>query len=168
MKKYLAPAAAAVGIAMFSPNASAKESCAELRPSVRAMLDAYSAKDIDSAMRFMEGGNVLIMGTDRTELADNAEKVRALLGDDFALWGSSRFGEFSFVSCRQSRDMATMAFDVPFTMQRSPDKSDIVLIRFLTVWTKRGGKWLLTQSLNSVPTEGQSAKEILKRASGGK
>jgi hypothetical protein len=37
-------------------------------------------------------------------------------------------------------------------------------IRFLTVWHKVRGRWLLTQSLNSVPTTGQAAAETRKQS----
>ena len=60
----------------------------------------------------------------------------------------------------KSGNPTTAFFDVPFTLSRGGNQQTLV-IRFATVWetTKQGLK--LVQSVNTTPTVGQSAKDLL-------
>ena len=152
----------------FAPIAHAipvpSAACAPIAPSVRELLSFYSRKDTAAVLRLTDPHELLVLGTDVSEIADTEEKVQTLLQADFALWGSSEFGAPVFMSCRVGAKLATAAFDVPFTMHRQNGHTDTMTIRFLTVWHEIGERWYLTQSLNSVPTVGQSAMDMPKPA----
>lgn len=136
---------------------------ASLSVAVDQLLKAYSSKNADQFLALTDPAELLILGTDVSELADSPAEARALLEADFKLWGSAEFGERTFTSIRESDQLAAVAFDVPFSMRRDAKTTDTMTIRFLTVWKRSSGKWLLTQSLNSVPTTGQSARDLTNK-----
>lgn len=133
-----------------------------LSQAVDQLLKAYSSKSIDQFLNLTDPQEILILGTDISEIADSRSKARQLIEADFKLWGSAEFGQRTFTSIRASDHLASVAFDVPFTMHRAEGRTDTMTIRFLTVWKWTESRWLLTQSLNSVPTAGQSASDINK------
>ena len=137
-----------------------------VKSAVLRLLDAYSKKDFNAAMALTDHEAVLVMGSDVEEVCDTRAKIEALLHDDFQLWTSASFGEVSLLSVRAEGDLGSAFFDVPFSMQRAPGKTDTMTIRFATVWRRRGGDWKLTQSMNCVPTVGQSAKAIIQKMKG--
>jgi hypothetical protein len=61
------------------------------------------------------------------------------------------------ISLIQNHSLASIFFDVPFSVgNRAP-----VSVRFAATWKLEGKQWLLVQSSNVVPTEHQSAAELL-------
>ena len=137
-----------------------------VKSAVLRLLDAYSKKDFDAAMALTDHEAVLVMGSDVEEVCNTRTEIEALLHDDFQLWTSASFGEISLLSVRAEGDLGSAFFDVPFSMQRAPGKTDTMTIRFATVWRRRGGEWKLTQSMNCVPTVGQSANAIIQKMKG--
>jgi len=103
---------------------------------------------------------VLLMGSDLSEVCTTRAQAEELLQNDFRLWDSSSFGEVRHVFTEKSGSLVTAFFEVPFTFKRGGDEHTVV-IRFTTVWRKTPGGLKLVQSANTVPTVGQSAKELL-------
>lgn len=151
-----------LGIESAVQAAPVPAACGQLAPRVQALLSAYSRKDADTVMKLTDADQVLVLGTDVSEVAASPQAVRRLMTDDFRLWGTATFGDPVFMSCRMGMKLGSAAFDVPFSMVRAPGHTVTVTVRFLTLWRRRGDDWLLTQSLNSQPTTGQSAADILK------
>ncbi len=143
-------------------SAAAPERSLLLSAAVDQLLKAYSSKSVDQFLALTDPSEILILGTDISEIADSSDKARRLIEADFKLWGSAEFGQRSFTSIRMSDLFASVAFDVPFTMHRSDGRADTMTIRFVTVWKWVENRWLLTQSLNCVPTVGQSASDFAK------
>lgn len=151
-------------LAVLVPFAASAAPCDSLAPAVERLLSAYSAKNLEQVDAQMRHDEILVLGSDLSEVARTPEDVSALMKADFRLWGEARFGAPRFMDCRMQPDLATAAFDAPFEMQRNNGSRMSVTVRFLTVWTRdTGGRWLLTQSLNSTPTVGESAADLLKR-----
>ena len=141
--------------------AFAADSCDALAPSVRSLLAAYTAKDTKRLDELLDKQSLLVLGSDIAEVMDSRAKVDELFRDDFALWKSAEFGEPSGMNCRVGVDLASAAFDALFTMRRPDGKSMQVTVRFMTVWRHvHGSGWRLTQSMNSTPTQGSSAREL--------
>ena len=141
--------------------ASPPEQTAALTHAVDQLLKAYSSKNPDEFLALTDPDEILVLGTDISEVADSKAEVRELIAADFKLWGSAEFGQRAFTSIRASDHLSSVAFDVPLAMHRADGKTDTMTIRFLTVWKRNGSRWLLTQSLNSVPSVVHSATEIL-------
>ena len=134
-----------------------------LRAKIELLLDAYGKKDAARLVSLFDEKDVLMMGTDASEVADTKAEVEKLLSDDFQLWKTSEFGEFVNFYAAFSGKTATAFFDVPWQAQLPNGETRSFLIRFASGWRKKGGEWKLLQIMNSVPTVGQSAAEILKK-----
>jgi hypothetical protein len=80
------------------------------------------------------------------------------MDDDFAVWHSARFGEPADLDIRVGSDLATALFNVSFSRGDGPQ----LRVRLSTTWRRRKGQWFLTQSSNTVPTVGSSARDLLK------
>jgi hypothetical protein len=139
---------------------TAADSSSQFKQRVRVLLDDYSRKDVAGIIRMLDERNVMMMGTDISEVASSKKTVEALLENDFRLWDTSRFGEIRNFYVESSDTMATAFFDVPWEASTG-SQSRRFIIRLVTTWRKSGGDWKLTQILNTVPTTGQSAAEIL-------
>lgn len=145
------------------PLAVSAATCDPIRSAVEHLLAAYSAKSLDQVSSQLTSEEILVLGSDLSEVARTPADVTALMRADFALWGSARFGTPTFMDCRLDSSLATAAFDSPFTMQRNDGGTMTVTVRFLTVWRRETqGRWLLTQLMSSTPTVGASASDLLK------
>ncbi len=142
-----APAAPAVAV----------DETAAIRDRVRALLASYAGNDVEAVLRLCDLDQIAIYGSDVSEVARGADAVRQMMADDFKLWGSAQFGEPRELEVRQGGDLATAFFNVPF---RAGGQKELV-VRVATVWHKEGGAWRLTESSNTVPTVGSSARELL-------
>lgn len=153
----------AMFLAVALPAAASAATCDPLVPAVEHLLASYSMKDLDQVSSQLRTDEILVLGSDLSEVARTQGDVDAMLHADFELWGAARFGTPAFMDCRIQSDLATAAFDVPFAMQRHDGSSMNVTVRFLTVWSRSTkGRWLLTQSMNCTPTVGKSATDLLK------
>ena len=132
---------------------------AQVTSSVQALLTAYAANNQEAVIRLIDTREFSFYGSDVSEVVHSADQLRQLMAEDFKLWGSAKFGQVSGMDIRIGKDLATAFFNVPFSAGGAPD----VTVRVSTVWRKNDGVWLLSQSANSVPTVGSSARELLKR-----
>jgi ketosteroid isomerase-like protein len=128
---------------------------ASLMQSIRAVLTAYSRKDVDGVLERMLPEHPVMYGSSVNEVYNTPKGIRSLLASDYRQWDTSRFGELQNVNVEIDGTMATAFFDAPFSMNSHGHVLNVV-IRFATVWRKAGGTWLLAQSANFVPTSGKS------------
>jgi hypothetical protein len=131
----------------------------ELSVKIRFLLNHYAQKDVAGMMSLLSDGNVLIIGSDLSEVCTTKEQAEKLFRSDFKLWDSSSFGLIGKVYTQQAGDMITAFFDVPFTFLRGQN-SQTVVVRFATVWKKSPQGLRLVQSMNTTPTIHQSAEEL--------
>ncbi len=131
-----------------------------LDSSIAQFLDLYSKKDISGLMNLLADDDLLIMGSDLSEVCTTREQVRQLLHDDFQLWDSATFEKPVKLYSVQSGSLITAFFDVPLSI-RSGTRQHTLTVRFSTVWKKTSQGLKLVQSSNTTPTVGQSAKDIL-------
>lgn len=132
----------------------------DLEPKLRQFLTLYSHKDVPGVMNLLAEADILVMGSDLSEVCTNRAQVEELLRNDFMLWESSSFGAIGPISTARSGKLVTAFFDVPFTFRRGASEQTVV-VRFATVWKKQPQGWRLVQSANTTPTVGQSAKELV-------
>ena len=111
-------------------------------------------------MKLVADDEILVMGSDLSEVCSSRAQVEELLRNDFMLWDSSSSGALGPVSTQRSGELVTAFFDVPFMLRRGGNEQTVV-IRFATVWKKTPHGLKLVQSANTTPTVGQSAKERL-------
>jgi hypothetical protein len=145
-----------------APAQAGRAEKARIETRVRALLGAYAANNQAAVLALLDPEAFSIYGSDLSEAVTDAAGLEQMMKDDFQLWGSARFGDISAIDVRQSKDLATAFFHVPFFVGNRPP----VIVRVSSVWRKVKGTWLLTQLANTVPTTGSSAHELLKRPSG--
>ena len=121
-------------------------------------LNAYIKGDSNAALSLIDPKNVTMYGSDVAEVVHGSDALLKLLDADQKLWGgSARIGPMEHVSVVESRSLASICFDVSFTVGGRPP----LPLRMTAVWKREGGKWLLVQSSNAVVSEHQSAEELL-------
>jgi hypothetical protein len=124
----------------------------------RRFLDGY-AKGDEAQLLTMIAPEFTAYGSDASEVFHGPEAFRRMLADDQRLWGGkASIGPMKDVSVAQGESMACVMFDADFKVGDRPP----VLVRFAVTWKLVGGRWLVAQSSNTVPTVGQSAAELLK------
>lgn len=108
---------------------------------------------------------VAFFGADSAEVATTLEGVMQRIRDDQVLWDSLVAGPMRNLRVEDGGTLAVAMFDVGTEVYRGPGRAHY-LIRFAMTW-RRGadGRWRLVQSMNSVPTTGQSAAEIIRAQS---
>ena len=131
----------------------------ELAGRVRELLDRYAANDQEGVLAMMDPSGFVLYGSDLAEVVRSPADLRAMMRDDFRLWGSARFGAPTDLDIRMSAELATATFHAPFTVGANP----AVVVRFSTTWQRRPDGWHLVQSANTVPTRGSSVRELLSR-----
>jgi ketosteroid isomerase-like protein len=124
----------------------------------RTFLDAYAKGDRQAVLSLIDRENITVYGSDVAEVAHGSDAVLQTLALDQQLWGgSAHIGAMERISLIQNHSLASIFFDVPFSVgNRAP-----LSVRFAATWKREGKQWLLVQSSNVVPTEHQSAAELL-------
>ncbi len=130
---------------------------AEVVSATRAFLDAYAADQPERVIALTEP-DVEVYGSDAAEFCRGQDCLRGMMADDFALWGTARFGTLSKVTTHRGADWATIVFEAPFAAGGGPQ----VPVRFSLLWRKEAGGWRLAQAANAVPSTGSSAKALLE------
>jgi hypothetical protein len=129
----------------------------DLPSAATRLLEAWAKGDKAVVMALVTGGEPRLYGSDISEVVKGRAGVERQLEDDQALWrGQAAFGAIANVSSESSGALATLFFDAPF---RVGPRS--LTVRFATVWRREDGAWKLVQSVNAVPTVGQSARELI-------
>ena len=132
---------------------------AQIESRVNEFLTAYAANDQTTVLNLIDPTEFSMFGSDLAEIVHSPSELKQLMTDDFALWRNAKFGVAKDFDVRHQNGLATALFSVPFSAGGGPE----VVIRVTSVWRKRDGQWLLTQSANSVPTVGSSARELLRK-----
>src|SRR5690349_16748883 len=131
----------------------------DLAANAKALLDAYAKGDKPAVMALIDP-NIRLYGSDVAEIYSGREGAAKMFDMDTRRWGGgARFGDLRAISEFRSDDLATLFFDVPFSVASRPE----MVVRFATLWRYHDGAWRLIQSANMVPTVGQSAEELLKK-----
>jgi hypothetical protein len=154
----LIAATATIGTA-GSAKPSANDGDAAFASFTRHFLDAYARGDSAAVMHAIDPKAIHVYGSDANEFFSSPEQVQTMMGEDSKLWGgTARFGPMQHVSVARDSHLATIFFDVPFSVASRPPQT----VRFAMTWRKEGHRWLLVQSSNAVPTVGSSAAELLR------
>jgi SnoaL-like domain len=147
---------AAILLSGLASTAWAQDSPIQKR--TQEFLTAYIAGDRQAVLGLVDHKNVTMYGSDVAEVAHGSDALLKLLDSDQKLWGgTARIGPMGHVSVVESRSLASMYFDVFFSVGGRPP----LPLRMTAVWKREGGKWLLVQSSNAVVSEHQSADELL-------
>lgn len=146
-------------IACSSLPASTPSGDAQFEVMTRAhqLLERYSANDPAGVIELIDKQQFTVFGSDLKEVVHSSEQLQELMRADFALWGTAKMSDLRDVDFRTDGRFATAFFTVSFQAGGMPP----LPVRMATTWIKRNGEWRLTQSANSVPTQGQSAAELL-------
>ena len=125
----------------------------------RIFLDAYAKGDQRTVLNLIDHAHVTMYGSDVAEVVHGADAVLKLMDSDQKLWGmTARMGPMNHVSITEVKGLATVFFDVTFSVGGRPP----IPVRVAAVWKREGKSWLLIQSSNSVVTQHQSAEELLR------
>jgi hypothetical protein len=131
---------------------------AQLAARAQALLDAYAANDQTTVLGMLDPEQFTFFGSDAAEIGHGGAELKRMMDDDFKLWHTARFGAMSQLDIRTDGRLASTMFQVPFSAGGAPP----LTVRLCLVWRRSGDRWLLTQSVNTVPTSGSSARELLK------
>lgn len=124
----------------------------------RIFLDAYAKGDQQTVLNLIDHSQVTMYGSDVAEVVHGADALLKLMDSDQKIWGgAAHMGPMSHVSVTETKGLATIFFDVTFSVGGRPP----IPVRVAAVWKREGKSWLLIQSSNSVVTEHQSAEELL-------
>jgi hypothetical protein len=156
MNKIKVCTVAALILAVSIATARAQDSPIQKR--TQEFLNAYVKGDGNLVLSLIDPKNVTMYGSDVAEVVHGSYALLHLLDSDQKLWGgSARIGPMEHVSVVESRSLASIYFDVPFSVAGRPP----LPLRMTALWKREGGKWLLVQSSNAVVSEHQSAEELL-------
>ena len=141
----------------FALHAWAQDS--EIQKDTQVFLDAYVRGDRQVILTLIDQENIMMYGSDATEIVHGSDALLKLVATDQQLWGgSAHFGAMEQVSLVQNHSFASIFFDIPFSVGGRPP----VPVRVAAIWKREGKRWLLVQSSNAVVTEHQSAIELLQ------
>lgn len=130
--------------------------------STRAFLDSYVSGDATVVQSLIDSKNLIVYGSDTEEFVRGGTGLLRLMMADQQLWHhSATFGPMRKITTVRSHDLITIFFEAPFMLPHAPP----VPVRFSLVWHREHGHWLLVQSANTVPTQHQSADELLSSGS---
>jgi len=120
-------------------------------------LEAYVRGDDKAILPLIDQNNVTMYGSDVAEVAHGADALVKLLSADQRLWGgTAHIGAMRNVTLIQDRKLASIVFDVGFSVGNRPPMP----VRVTAIWKREGKHWLLIQSTNAVLSEHQSAAEL--------
>ncbi len=136
----------------------------DLTAQTRAFLDAYARGDRQRVLALIDRAAIVVYGSDAAEVFRGAADVESMLSNDLRLWGgTAQIGPMDHVTVIETKNLTSLFFDAPFSAGGRPP----LPVRFAMVWRRSGKKWLLVQSSNVVPTQGQSAAQLLQGDSKG-
>jgi len=131
----------------------------EIQKDTQVFLDAYVRGDRQMILTLIDQENIVMYGSDATEIVHGSDALVKLVAADQQLCGgSAHFGTMEHVSLVQNHSFASIFFDIPFSVGGRPP----VPVRVAAIWKREGERWLLVQSSNAVVTEHQSAVELLQ------
>ena len=157
MKLMKTPVITALLLAGFLLPAWAQGS--EIQKDTQSFLEAYVRGDRQVILTFIDQENIMMYGSDATEIVHGSGALLKRVAADQQLWrGSAHFGAMEHVSLVQNHSFASIFFGIPFSVGGRPP----VPVRVAAIWKREGKRWLLVQSSNAVGTEHQGAIELLR------
>jgi ketosteroid isomerase-like protein len=130
----------------------------DIKSDTRNFLDAYARGDREAVLA-LTAPDITVYGSDAAEVFHGHTEVASMLANDQKLWGGpANIGPMEHVTVAQAKDIVSIFFDASFSAGGRP----ALPVRFAMIWRRLGGKWLIVQSSNVVPTVGQSAELLLR------
>jgi uncharacterized protein (TIGR02246 family) len=125
---------------------------------VKQCFDAFAAKDIDAMMAFFAPDpDVVVIGTGGDERGVGFNAVKAIFERAFSQFDEASF-DFGWYSVSVAGPLALLATDITFRIKAS-DREVGMQIRLTGVMERRGDRWLILQSHDSVPDRDQAEGE---------
>lgn len=138
---------------------SALAGTTDIKMQTRQVLDAYARGDSAGVLALSDPEAITVYGSDAAEVFHGAAALKTMLAYDQRLWGgAAQIGPLDHVNLVETKDLASIFFDAPFSVGGRPP----LPVRFAMTWRRTGKRWLLVQSSNVVPTQGQSARQLLE------
>ena len=100
----------------FALHAWAQDS--EIQKDTQVFLDAYVRGDRQVMLTLIDQENIMMYGSDATEIVHGSDALLKLVATDQQLWGgSAHFGAMEQVSLVQNHSFASIFFDIPFSVR---------------------------------------------------
>lgn len=125
---------------------------------LKQCFEAFAMKDLDTMLAFFAPDpDVVVIGTGRDEKGVGFTEIKAIFKRAFSQFDEASF-EFGWHSVSVAGLLAWLATDVTFHVKAS-DREVSRQLRLTGVMEKRGDRWLILQSHDSVPDRDQAEGE---------
>lgn len=129
---------------------------------VKQCFEAFARRDLDAMLSFFAPDpDVVVIGTGRDEKGIGFAEIKAIFERAFAQFNEASF-EFGWHSVSVAGPLAWLATDVSLHIKAS-DREVSRQIRLTGIMEKRGDRWLILQSHDSVPDREQVEGEAFPR-----
>jgi len=130
----------------------------EVMDAVKQCFNAFAMKDLDAMMAFFAPDpDIVVIGTGGDERGVGFTEVKAIFDRAFSQFDEASF-DFGWYSVSVVGPLALLATDIAFRIKAS-DREVSRQIRLTGVMEKRGDKWLILHSHDSVPDRDQAEGE---------
>ena len=124
--------------------------------------EAFARRDLDAMLAFFAPDpDVVVIGTGRDEKGSGFTEIKAILERAFSQFDEASF-EFGWHSVSVAGPLAWLAADVILHV-RAGSREISEQLRLTGVLEKRGDRWLIVQSHDSVPDRDQAEGESFAR-----
>jgi uncharacterized protein (TIGR02246 family) len=135
---------------------------AEVMNTVMQCFDAFTKRDLNTMLSFFAPDpDVVVIGTGRDEKGIGFAEVRDIFERAFSQFNEASF-EFGWHSVSVAGPLAWLAADITLHVEAS-DREISRQIRLTGIMEKRGDRWLILQSHDSVPDRDQVEGEAFPR-----
>ena len=130
----------------------------EVMSAVKQCFEAFAMKDLDAMMAFFAPDpDVVVIGTGGDERGVGFAEVKAIFERAFSQFDEASF-DFGWHYVSVAGPLALLATDIALRVKAS-DREVSQQIRLTGVLEKRGDRWLILQSHDSVPDRDQAEGE---------
>jgi uncharacterized protein (TIGR02246 family) len=135
---------------------------AEVMNAVMQCFDAFAKRDLNTMLAFFAPDpDVVVIGTGRDEKGIGFAEVKTIFERAFSQFNEASF-EFGWHSVSVAGPLAWLAADITLHVEAS-DREISRQIRLTGIMEKRGDRWLILQSHDSVPDRDQVEGEAFPR-----
>ena len=129
---------------------------------VKQCFEAFAMKDLDTMMAFFAPDpDVVVIGTGGDEKGIGFAEIKAIFERAFSQFDEASF-DFGWHSVSTAGPLALLATDVAYRVKAS-GREVSRQIRLTGITEKRGDRWLILQSHDSVPDREQVEGEAFPR-----
>ena len=129
---------------------------------LKQCLEAFAKRDLDAMLAFFAPDpDVVVIGTGRDEKCIGLTEIKAIFERSFSQFDEASF-EFGWHSVSVAGPLAWLAADVILHV-KAGGREISEQLRFTVVMEKRGDRWLIVQSHDSVPDRDQAEGESFAR-----